>query len=87
PTILHKTRKVDFEECHFGAKYDDMLIRLRLKQAYGRLVRRADDHGVFVMLDRAMPSRLTGAFPEGVDVHRIGLADVIREAKEFLNQR
>jgi len=87
PTILHKTRKADFEERHFGAKYDDMLTRLRLKQAYGRLVRRVDDHGVFVMLDRAMPSRLTGAFPEGVDVHRIGLADVIREVKEFLNQR
>ena len=87
PTILHKARKADFEERHFGAKYDDMLTRLRLKQAYGRLVRRADDHGVFVMLDRAMPSRLTGAFPEGVDVHRIGLADVIREVKEFLNQR
>ncbi len=87
PTILHKTRKADFEERHFGAKYDDMLTRLRLKQAYGRLIRRVDDHGVFVMLDRAMPSRLTGAFPEGVDVHRIGLADVIRETKEFLNQR
>ncbi len=87
PTILHKARKDDFEERHFGVKYDDMLTRLRLKQAYGRLVRRADDHGVFVMLDRAMPSRLTGAFPEGVDVHRIGLAYVIREVKEFLNQR
>jgi len=85
PTILHKARKADFEEQHFGAKYDDMLTRLRLKQAYGRLVRRADDHGVFVMLDRAMPSRLAGAFPDGVEVHRIGLADVIREAKEFLN--
>jgi ATP-dependent DNA helicase DinG len=84
PTILHKARKADFEARHSGAKYDDMLTRLRLKQAFGRLIRRADDHGVFVMLDRAMPSRLKGAFPEGVEVHRIGLADVIKETKEFL---
>jgi len=87
PTILHKARKKDFEAKHSGAKYDDMLTRLRLKQAFGRLIRRADDHGVFVMLDRAMPSRLQGALPEGVEVHKIGLADVISETKEFLGSR
>ena len=42
-----------------------MLTRLKLKQAYGRLIRRAGDTGVFVLLDKAMPSRLFGAFPEG----------------------
>jgi hypothetical protein len=42
-----------------------MITRLRLKQAFGRLVRRGDDHGVFVLLDPMMPSRLAGAFPEG----------------------
>ena len=46
------------------------LTRLRLKQAYGRLVRRADDRGVFVILDRQLPSRLAGAFPDGVPVRR-----------------
>jgi ATP-dependent DNA helicase DinG len=44
PTILHKARKAAFG----GAAYDDMIVRLRLKQAYGRLVRRATDRGVFV---------------------------------------
>ena len=38
PTILHKARRA-----HFGAGYDDMLTRLRLRQAFGRLVRRRDD--------------------------------------------
>ena len=58
PTILHRARRKAF-----GARaYDDMLTRLRLKQAYGRLVRRAGDRGVFVMLDPMMPSRLGGAF-------------------------
>jgi ATP-dependent DNA helicase DinG len=61
-----------------------MLTRLRLKQAFGRLIRRGNDRGVFVMLDHAMPSRLKGAFPEGVEVHKIGLTDVIKETKEFL---
>ncbi len=46
-----------------GRAYDDRITRLRLKQAYGRLVHRADDRGVFVLLDPMMPSRLAGTFP------------------------
>jgi len=80
PTILHKARRN-----MFGKKqYDDMLTRLKLKQAYGRLIRRNDDKGVFVMLDSGMPSRLNGAFPEGVDIERVGLAEAITKIKEFL---
>ena len=41
-----------------GNRYDDMITRLRLKQAYGRLIRRITDRGVFVLLDRMTPSRL-----------------------------
>ena len=54
-----------------------MLTRLKLKQAFGRLVRRADDRGVFVMLDRQLPSRMAGAFPQGVEIRRVGLAEAI----------
>ena len=67
-----------------GAAYDDRLTRLKLKQAYGRLVRRADDTGVFVMLDSRTPTRLLGAFPDGVEVHRIGLAEAVAETRAFL---
>ncbi len=67
-----------------GRAYDDRITRLRLKQAYGRLVRRADDQGVFVLLDPLMPSRLTGAFPEGVEVQRVGLAEAVQEVTAFL---
>lgn len=70
PTILHRARRARFG----GQAYDDLLTRLRLKQAYGRLVRRADDCGVFVLLDSALPSRLATAFPEGVTVERVPLA-------------
>jgi hypothetical protein len=45
---------------------------------------RADDHGVFVLLDRQMPSRLAGAFPPGVEMRRVGLAEAVAETKAFL---
>ncbi len=80
PDILHKARRAAFG----GRAYDDMITRLRLKQAYGRLVRRAGDKGVFVLLDPLMPSRLAGAFPEGVAIERTGLAEAVRIAREFL---
>ena len=83
PTILHKARRDAFG----GKAYDEMLTRMRLRQAFGRLIRRADDRGVFVMLDSGLPSRLHGAFPDGVNVERIGLADAVVEIKQFLQQK
>jgi ATP-dependent DNA helicase DinG len=80
PDIAHRARRQRFG----GAAYDDMLTRLRLKQAFGRLVRRADDRGVFVLLDRMMPSRLLGAFPPEVAVERTGLAHAVAATRDFL---
>ena len=80
PTILHRARRDAFG----GRNYDDMLARLRLAQAYGRLIRRRDDKGVFVVLDAATPTRLFGAFPETVVPERVGLVDAIEATEEFL---
>jgi len=80
PDIAHRARRTEFG----GRAYDDSIARLRLRQAFGRLVRRGDDRGVFVLLDSGLPSRLTGAFPEGVAVHRVGLAEAIAGTREFL---
>lgn len=81
PDILHKARRKAF-----GARtWDDMITRLRLRQAYGRLLRRADDAGVFVLLDPMMPSRLATAFPDGVQVRRVGLAEAVAETRAFLS--
>ena len=80
PDIRHRARRALFG----GRAYDDALTRLRLKQAFGRLIRRADDKGVFVMLDARTPSRLFGAFPPGVLVHRLGLAQAVKETAGFL---
>jgi len=80
PNILHKARREAFGK----KRYDDLLTRLKLKQAYGRLIRSKNDKGVFVMMDAMMPSRLSGAFPEGVEIERIGLAEAVQRIKEFL---
>ena len=80
PDILHRARRDAFGR----RRYEDMIARLRLKQAFGRLVRRADDTGVFVLLDPMMPSRLFGAFPEGVEVRRVGIKEAVAETAEFL---
>ncbi|MGO1119874.1 ATP-dependent DNA helicase [Rhodovibrionaceae bacterium A322] len=82
PDLRHKARRNHFGKRH----YDDMLTRFKLRQAYGRLIRRADDRGVFVLLDPMMPSRLATAFPEGVEVQRVGLAEAIAETRNFLGR-
>ena len=83
PDIKHKARKKAFG----GSKYDDKLTRLKLKQAYGRLLRREDDFGVFVMLDSMMPSRLASAFPPEVEIHRLGLKDAISLTRNFIAEK
>ena len=83
PDILHRARKPVFG----GARYDDRITRLRLRQAYGRLVRRADDRGIFSILDRALPSRLLSAFPPGVPIKRVGLVEAVDETVRFLGGR
>ncbi|HWU26606.1 MAG TPA: helicase C-terminal domain-containing protein [Rhizomicrobium sp.] len=79
PTILHKARRA-----RFGKSYDDLLTRLRLKQAFGRLIRSQSDKGCFVILEPATPSRLLSALPSDVPVKRCGLAETIADIKEFL---
>ena len=80
PDILHRARKPIFG----GAEYPDRIARLRLRQAYGRLIRRADDRGIFVVLDRAVPSRLLAAFPDGVPIARVPLAHAAEATAHFL---
>jgi len=80
PDILHKARRVRFG----GKTYDDSVARNRISQAFGRLIRRADDKGVFVMLDASSPTRLFSGLPEGVRVDRLGLVETIEAITEFL---
>ncbi|ACI50066.1 helicase c2 [Gluconacetobacter diazotrophicus PA1 5] len=83
PDILHRERRTHLSRGQPG-EYDDRIARLRLRQAFGRLIRSSSDRGVFVLLDRRAPSRLLSAFPEGVAVRRAGLGEVARDMESFL---
>jgi ATP-dependent DNA helicase DinG len=78
PSILHRARRASGG----GTAYDDEIIRARLAQAFGRLIRTREDHGHFVVLSAAFPSRLLDAFPPGTPVDRVSLD----EALQFVRQ-
>ncbi len=79
PTILERARKETFG----GNAYTDMVVRLRLRQAFGRLIRSDSDRGCFVILDPRLASRFATAFPPGVKVERMGLVEAIEQVKQF----
>jgi len=73
PTVLHAARRL----ANGGSAYDDRIVRARLAQAFGRLIRRAGDHGIFVLLSAACPSRLLTAFPTGTPILRVPLDEAV----------
>ena len=81
PTVLHAARRM----AGGGSAHDDRVVRARLAQAFGRLIRRDGDKGLFVILSAAMPSRLLSAFPPGVSVRRIPLDQAIARVEERLS--
>jgi ATP-dependent DNA helicase DinG len=82
PDILHKARRVRFG----GKGYDDAVARARIAQAFGRLIRRADDKGCFVMLDASSPTRLFSSLPDGVELQRVSLVEAIEGVADFLGR-
>ncbi|MEO0440816.1 MAG: ATP-dependent DNA helicase [Pseudomonadota bacterium] len=77
PDILHRARRL----ASGGSAYDDRIIRARLAQAFGRIIRRSDDHGHFVILSPAFPSRLFSAFPDGTPIQRMPLQQALEEIR------
>ncbi len=80
PTVLHAARRM----AGGGSAYDDRVVRARLAQAFGRLIRRQGDCGLFVVLSAAFPSRLLSAFPPGVPVRRVPLDHAIARVEQRL---
>ena len=64
-----------------GTAYDDRIIRARLAQAFGRIIRSKDDHGNFVILSPAFPSRLFTASPDGTPIERMPLEQALAEKR------
>ena len=81
PTVLHAARRA----VGGGTGYDDRVVRARLAQAFGRLIRRSEDRGMFVLLSAATPSRLLNAFPPGVAISRVTLAEAIARVQSRLS--
>ncbi len=80
PDILHRARRLAYG----GTDYDDRIIRSRLAQAFGRLIRSKGDRGHFVLLSAAMPSRLLTAFPPGTNIRRVTLDEAVTSVKSGL---
>ncbi|MFM6949420.1 MAG: ATP-dependent DNA helicase [Novosphingobium sp.] len=74
PSILHRARRL----AGGGSAYDDQIIRARLAQAFGRLIRSKEDRGHFVVLSSAFPSRLLSAFPAGTPIARVTLDEALQ---------
>ncbi|QDX27310.1 ATP-dependent DNA helicase [Sphingomonas suaedae] len=79
PSVLHAARRL----ANGGSAYDDRIVRARLAQAFGRLIRRADDSGAFVLLSSAMPSRLLSAFPPDTPVARLPLDEAVERVRRL----
>ena len=75
--ILHKARRL----AGGGSAYDDRIIRARLAQAFGRLIRSKEDSGHFIVLSPAFPSRLLSAFPKGTPVLRVTLDQALQRVR------
>lgn len=74
PSILHRARRL----AGGGSAYDDQIIRAKLAQAFGRLIRSKGDQGHFVVLSSAFPSRLLSAFPAGTPIARVTLDEALQ---------
>ncbi|HWU02454.1 MAG TPA: helicase C-terminal domain-containing protein, partial [Novosphingobium sp.] len=79
PSILHRARRAHHPDG--GQAHDDRIIRARLAQAFGRLIRGRGDKGHFVVLSAAFPSRLLSAFPPGAPVHRLTLDEALQRVR------
>lgn len=83
PSILHRARRL----AGGGSAYDDRIIRARLAQAFGRLIRSAGDKGHFVVLSSAFPSRLLSAFPSGTPIRRVTLDVALQSVSASVSGR
>ncbi|MEO6717113.1 MAG: ATP-dependent DNA helicase [Novosphingobium sp.] len=82
PSILHRARRL----AGGGSAFDDRIIRARLAQAFGRLIRGGGDRGHFVVLSAAFPSRLLAAFPPGTPVTRLTLDQALQRVAGSVSQ-
>jgi len=84
PSILHRARRLASPDG--GGAHDDRIIRARLAQAFGRLIRGSGDRGHFVVLSSAFPSRLLSAFPPGTPIVRLTLDEALQRVAASVSE-
>ena len=84
PSILHRARRM--ANPAGGQAHDDAIIRARLAQGFGRLIRTGQDRGHFVVLSPAFPSRLLSAFPVGTPVLRVTLEEALQRVSASVSE-
>jgi ATP-dependent DNA helicase DinG len=80
PDILHKARSKGLGI----TKYNDVIVRMRFAQAFGRLIRRAEDRGAFVILGSSTPTRTLAGLPPGTEILRTGLTEACDTISQFV---
>lgn len=83
PRLLHTTRRS--QSPLTPQAWDQAHARARLRQAFGRLIRTHADRGVFVLLDRRVPSALCDAFPHMPHTRKCSLSQACQAVDSFLN--
>lgn len=78
--LLYKARVKNL-----GKEYTLELIRLKLRQALGRIIRSPNDKGIFIVLDKSFPSSLAYAFPEDVNIQKLSLTEALPLVEAFFN--
>lgn len=74
PNVLHAIRRVSFRDLD----YEQCIVRTRTAQAFGRLIRTAQDDGIFIILQGG-PSRILSVVPEAAPRQRMTLAEAVRQ--------
>ena len=69
----------------FGKQYAEEEVRLKLRQSFGRLIRSNEDKGIFIILDKALPSKFINAFPTGIVIKNIPLELAISKVQQFFS--
>ncbi len=66
-----------------GSGYSSEIVKYKLRQAFGRLIRTHNDRGIFVIFAKSFPSAFIKSFPPNVEIHKVNVEESIKLIKNF----
>ncbi len=84
PIIQARRNEIDRQGRSSFAEYYEPLAAMALKQGFGRLIRKATDKGIAIMLDERILTKptLMNSFPDGVELKGAEKAEIITALEE-----